>query len=154
METYTILFAEDEDSLREIFTELLRSEGYECLEARNGEEAIEVLKAHPKVDLVLTDFNMPKLNGTQLLFWCRQNDFHMPFIFMTANVERLPIEEMALGDCCSSMLQKPVSFTQLLEEIERAKVRNHDFECHGKAFNPELDPVKKDFPGQQYLDHR
>ena len=146
-----ILYAEDEDSLRDIICELLTSEGFDCTGVPDGFEAKELLQ-HQAFDLLITDFNMPKMNGADLLFWCRNNGIHIPVIFMTANVERLPQEEMALGDCCASLLQKPVSFDVLLASIEHAQRRNHDFECHGKVHAADGPGTDKIFPGQQYLE--
>lgn len=61
----TILVAEDEDSLRNILSHKLRALGYTVFEAKDGEEAIEVLKNIP-IDLVLSDVLMPNKDGIEL----------------------------------------------------------------------------------------
>lgn len=141
-----ILYAEDEEILREIITELLVGEGYDCVSVRNGQEAKDKL-TQMDFDLVITDFQMPVMNGAQLLMWCRENHKHMPVIFLTANLERLPIEETVLKDCCTSVLHKPIAFDLLLSAIDEAGRRNHFFECEGKIHSKDS---KEGFPGQHY----
>lgn len=149
-EKYKILWVEDEDSLREVMCELLRSEGFHCTPANDGVEAQKLLREE-KFDLLISDFNMPNMDGAHLLFWCRQNDLHMPVIFVTATVERLPLEELAINDCCSSMINKPFSIEVLLEEIRNARSRSHDFNCKGETVPLNRGDYQNDFPGQHYL---
>lgn len=146
---YRILYVEDDNYLREVITELLRGEGLECTSAADGIEAIRCLETQ-KFDLLITDIRMPRMDGTQLLIWCRKNCFHFPVIFITANDELLPIDHVALKDCCASLLKKPVGLDVLLRAIEAAKAREHNFHCLGKTYNPDSYQTKKDFPGQHY----
>ncbi len=60
-----VLIAEDEPALLECYCELVRGLGHECLEARDGEEAIQLARQHTP-DLVVTDFMMPKRNGLEV----------------------------------------------------------------------------------------
>jgi CheY-like chemotaxis protein len=125
---YKILVVDDEPAIREIFVDLLGNEGYACEEASDGTHAIEILKKE-KFDLLITDFRMPKMNGAELLQWCRQNDIHFPVIFITGNPELLPIEKLALKDCCAALLSKPIELEQILGAVEEAKIRNHNRNC-------------------------
>jgi two-component system cell cycle sensor histidine kinase/response regulator CckA len=60
----TILLVEDEESLRTLTRTMLERNGYAVLEARGGEEAIEIARLHgPHIDLLLTDMVMPGMNG-------------------------------------------------------------------------------------------
>lgn len=59
-----ILFAEDNNDLRELLSETLR-EYYNVEEVANGQEALELL-ANKNIDLVLTDIMMPGINGIEL----------------------------------------------------------------------------------------
>lgn len=146
---FKILYAEDEVTLQGIISELLTDEGYEVTQASNGLEAVKLLGSHT-YDLLLTDFQMPLMNGAELLFWCRSHDLHFPIIFMSANIEKIPIEELALKDCCASHLQKPVGIEALLDAIEEARKRSHDFQCIGKAYAPG-DDLPGDFHGQHFF---
>ena len=63
-----ILLVEDEAIPRYDFAQQLRSQGYEVLEAMDGAEAITLLENHyPRIDLVITDMVMPKVNGLELI---------------------------------------------------------------------------------------
>jgi CheY-like chemotaxis protein len=60
-----ILVAEDEGLVRIIAVEVLRDAGYDVCEAGDGREALDALEAAP-VDLLITDIQMPRMNGYQL----------------------------------------------------------------------------------------
>lgn len=63
--TRTLLVVEDEFASLEVLALLLGGEGYRVLTAADGESALELLE-HEQVDLVLTDYMMPKMNGIEL----------------------------------------------------------------------------------------
>lgn len=149
---FRILYAEDEPDLREITTELLRTEGYDITAVADGLEAMRALEKE-NFDLLISDFQMPKIDGALLLMWCRETGRHFPVIFISGNMERLPIENLALDDCCATLLHKPVAFDHLIEKIEKAKLRIHEYDCLPvKAYNPHVDKHKKNFPGQHYIE--
>src|SRR3954469_22482077 len=60
------LVVDDEPRLRQVMMHLMRSDGFQCIEAGNGLEALEQLKKYPFV-LVLSDLRMPKMDGLELL---------------------------------------------------------------------------------------
>jgi CheY-like chemotaxis protein len=63
----TVLILEDDLSNRQIFSALLRSEGYKVLEASSGDEAIETGKRHyDKIDLLVSDVSVPERSGTEV----------------------------------------------------------------------------------------
>jgi PAS domain S-box-containing protein len=63
----TILFVEDEESVRELVTDYLRTAGYKVLEAIDGEHALQVAAAYPDpIHLLITDVVMPRLSGREL----------------------------------------------------------------------------------------
>ena len=114
-----ILYAEDERDLRELTEEVLTSEGYECISVNDGLEAQEILKSQT-FDLLLTDFNMPVLDGTELLFWCREQHFNFPVVFITGSPELIPIQKQAMSDSLAFLVNKPFNFRDLLHIIEQA----------------------------------
>ncbi|HNF98520.1 MAG TPA: response regulator, partial [Pseudomonadota bacterium] len=59
-----VVIADDEPSLRKVLSSLLRREGYDVQEARDGEEALALLNSD--VAVLITDLRMPKLDGMQL----------------------------------------------------------------------------------------
>lgn len=62
----TILVAEDDPDLRELYSITLETEGFSVIKAKDGEEALSFAKAH-RPDLVLLDIMMPKLDGLSVL---------------------------------------------------------------------------------------
>src|SRR5215510_8406414 len=79
-----ILVIDDDARLREHYVELLRLEGYDVFEARNGREGVERARRDPP-DLVLCDITMPEMNGHRVLETLRAEPrtAHLPFVFLT-----------------------------------------------------------------------
>ena len=79
----SILVVDDEKSVRELFSTLLRGEGYQVTTAEDGEQALAELNNTP-FDLVISDVKMPRMNGFQLLDHIRQHYPDTLFILLTA----------------------------------------------------------------------
>ena len=62
-----ILIVEDEQSLREIYTEYLKASGYEIISAADGQEALEKAKGIAGIDIILLDVMLPKIDGITVL---------------------------------------------------------------------------------------
>jgi len=78
-----ILVVEDEESLRLLYEEELKSEGYEVLTAGNGREAIELLETE-KPDLILLDIVMPVMDGMEALGRIVGKERRIPIILNTS----------------------------------------------------------------------
>lgn len=63
----TILVVEDEAMLLMVVAETLRDAGYQVIEAGNGAAAIQALKEHPEIEMLLSDIKMPGMNGYELV---------------------------------------------------------------------------------------
>ncbi|QKZ05081.1 response regulator [Pseudomonas eucalypticola] len=62
-----VLIVEDEPSILMVLSDYLRGEGYHVLEAKDGEEAFEILARKPHLDLMVTDYRLPKgISGVQI----------------------------------------------------------------------------------------
>jgi DNA-binding NarL/FixJ family response regulator len=117
-----ILVIDDDARLREHYREILRLEGYEVAEARNGREGIERARREPP-DLVLCDITMPEMNGHRVLEALRSEPrlAHVPFVFLTGWSEQEDIRTgMNLG--ADDYLTKPVVADELASAI-RARLR-------------------------------
>jgi two-component system chemotaxis response regulator CheY len=81
-----ILVADDSKVMRMLVRRALRQAGYgnaEVTEACDGEEAYKTFVADGQFDLVMSDWNMPNLNGFGLLKNIRADGFRVPFVFVT-----------------------------------------------------------------------
>lgn len=83
----TILVVDDEAPVREMIGDALSLVGYATLFATDGLEALNLLRSNP-VDLIVSDINMPKLDGFQLLEALRHKGDSTPFVLLTASKER------------------------------------------------------------------
>ena len=87
MNETTILIADDESRMRKLIKDFLKAKQYTILEAEDGERAVEVFEENKdKIDLVLLDVMMPKLDGWSVLRHIRQ-DSKVPVIMLTARGE-------------------------------------------------------------------
>lgn len=66
-EAVSVLVVDDSDTSRRYIAELLARQRFRVLEAGNGVEAIKLLLAHEAIDLVITDYNMPQMDGVELI---------------------------------------------------------------------------------------
>ncbi|MGD0970765.1 MAG: response regulator [Desulfobaccales bacterium] len=78
-----ILVADDEMSIRLLYSEELKEEGYEVYMASNGREALEMVEKIP-LDLVILDIKMPEMDGIEALRQIKQKRPDLPVILSTA----------------------------------------------------------------------
>jgi two-component system, cell cycle sensor histidine kinase and response regulator CckA len=78
-----VLVVEDEEAVRTMLRRLLESEGYQVLEAAEGQQALTVVERASRVDLVITDVAMPALNGRQLADRLKVLRPRLPVLFMS-----------------------------------------------------------------------
>lgn len=117
---FHILVAEDDDSIRELLIELLTIEGYSCEAALDGLDASEKLQTG-NFQLLISDFRMPKMDGVDLLKWCRGNNIHIPIIFITANKDLESFDIASLDQYKAIFLKKPLEFEELFSAIEKSR---------------------------------
>jgi DNA-binding NarL/FixJ family response regulator len=112
-----ILVIEDDTKLRSHYVALLKLDGYEVIEARNGREGVETARRDTP-DLVLCDITMPEMNGHRVLEALRTEPrtAHLPFVFLTGWNELEDVRTgMNLG--ADDYLTKPVAPDELLTAI-------------------------------------
>jgi DNA-binding NtrC family response regulator len=113
-----ILIVEDEPDLRQVFVEILTTDGYDISTASDGEMAIQMLSEH-NYDLSLIDLYLPKASGFQVLAHLQQMSPATSAIVMTghASIESA-VEAMKTG--ATDYLTKPVAFDQLRIVVKKA----------------------------------
>ena len=88
MNTKTILIVDDEARMRKLLKDFLLQKNYQILEAEDGEKALQVYKENQnKINLILLDVMMPKLDGWSVLRQIRQENKEIPIIMLTARSE-------------------------------------------------------------------
>ena len=118
-----ILIVEDEDMIREGISDYLTDCGYETIQAREGEEALEQFSNH-QVDLVLLDIQMPKLNGLEVLSEIRKNS-QVPVLMLTAFQDE-EYKMSAFAALADGYLEKPFSLSLLKVRVDAIFKRHYD----------------------------
>lgn len=113
-----ILVAEDERNIRVMVRAILHQQGFNVYEAGNGNAALQLLAENAGIDLVLSDLNMPYMNGVELLDAMRLRFPHIPLIIMSAYTESEWASDAI--DRATDCLTKPFSRQQLLDIIKPA----------------------------------
>jgi PAS domain S-box-containing protein len=113
----TILLAEDDATVRELFSRVLTQYGYTVVEAMNGEEAIRLFaQRRGAIDLVLFDLVMPKMNGKQAFESIQRLQPDIKAIFISGYApENIQLKELL--DLHIDILPKPVSPRKLLRTV-------------------------------------
>jgi chemotaxis signal transduction protein/CheY-like chemotaxis protein len=117
-----ILLVEDAGVMRKMEIKTLNSLDFNNVkEAENGKDAIESLQSDPAVELIISDWNMPVMDGFELLKWVRSNEKtkNIPFLMATGRGEKKEVEK-ASDAGVSSFISKPFNKDELLEKINEA----------------------------------
>jgi CheY-like chemotaxis protein len=123
-----VLIVDDVEDFRVLLKNWISFRGLEAITAENGREAISILEKE-RMNLIITDFQMPEMDGLELLEWCRQRDIHVPVIFISSSKAPLNRERIALGDCCATRLEKPLNFKILAAALDAAERHDHHHDC-------------------------
>ncbi|MGE3151256.1 MAG: response regulator [Nitrospiraceae bacterium] len=112
-----ILVVDDNEDVRALMAVLLAGEGYVVGEACDGEEALKRIKAEP-FDVVVTDFQMPGVNGLEVMARVHEQDHHMPVIIVSGLETDLSMRAVELG--AYAWLTKPLSRLLFLDLVYSA----------------------------------
>lgn len=112
----SILFVDDNESIRTLYRRLLEKHVNHFYIARNGRQGLELYKQH-RPDMVITDINMPVMDGLEMVREIKQADPNAKIVVMSAyNVKENFIESINLG--VDGYLMKPVEAKKLLSLID------------------------------------
>ena len=135
MNTTTILVVDDEPQIRRVLRMTLSSNGYDVIEAGNGQEAVEmVVRENP--DLILLDVNMPGMTGLEACRKIRMS-FSIPIIMVTVRSSEQD-KILALDSGADDYVVKPFAIGELLARIRAALRRTTSEEPLPKIESPEL----------------
>jgi two-component system response regulator RegX3 len=143
----TVLVVEDEQSLRDPLVYLLTKEGFDIVEAADGNEALEKF-ANNNIDLILLDLMLPGVNGNEVCRVIRQTS-QVPIIMLTAkDTEIDKVVGLEIG--ADDYVTKPYSTRELLARMKAVLRRNSDAgEVVKAAGLLEAGPVRMDVDRHQ-----
>jgi CheY-like chemotaxis protein len=107
-----VLLVDDEPAIRMLFAASLRRDGYYVVEAENGADAVEAARKAERVDLVVTDIRMPKMDGVAMANALREAQPDIRIVFVSG----YPVDLQALGPN-SMMLSKPFLRADLMKAV-------------------------------------
>lgn len=122
--TETILLAEDEEEVRELFQSFLRELGYKMFVAKDGDEAMSIFSANrEEIDLVILDAMMPKRSGSKVFGEMRLLSSDLPGIILTGYSEAIVRKHLDRG-LEIPVLRKPVTFLELGRKVREVLDRS------------------------------
>ncbi len=122
LKNITILYAEDEKDLREVTHQILKGFTKKQYVAQNGQEGLELFKKYEnEIDLIITDVNMPILNGLDMIKEIKKINLNIPIIVATAfsNKEYL-LEAIDIG--VDKYVLKPIDIAKLLQVMSQSLI--------------------------------
>jgi diguanylate cyclase (GGDEF)-like protein len=122
LKNITILYAEDEKDLREVTHQILKGFTKKQYVAQNGQEGLELFKQYEnEIDLIITDVNMPILNGLDMVKEIKKININIPIIVATAfsNKEYL-LEAIDIG--VDKYVLKPIDIAKLLQVMSQSLI--------------------------------
>ncbi|MEE8350806.1 MAG: HD domain-containing phosphohydrolase [Rhodospirillales bacterium] len=121
--TNKVLIVEDETEIREEVHECLTDEGYDCVDAVNGEQGLERIRQDPEIAVVLTDLRMPGRSGLEMIGVAKSeidDDRELEFIIMTGHGgTQQAIDALQLG--VMDFLEKPIDVNHVIHVVRRAE---------------------------------
>ena len=110
-----LVLAVDDDALIQMNTVAMLEElGHRVLEATNGAEALDIVRQNAAIDVILTDYAMPKMTGRDLAIVVARERPGLPVILATGYAELPPGEKVDVR-----LLPKPFGLTELARALKR-----------------------------------
>ncbi|RXK11507.1 diguanylate cyclase [Halarcobacter mediterraneus] len=146
LKNITILYAEDEAALREITLNILKGFTKKQLVAENGAEGLELFKKNEsEIDIIITDVNMPIMNGLEMIREIKKINPNIPIIVATAfsNTEYL-LEAIDIG--VDKYVLKPIDMKKLLQLMSQSLLYHElkDLYVDNLTHLPNRNRLKKD----------
>ena len=111
-----ILYVEDQEDINIFTSDILNSFVKELISASNGEEGLNAFKENQDIDLIITDINMPKLNGLEMYKEISKIKKDVPVIITSAHTDSSFYQE-AISLNISSYTLKPIDLYDLMNNI-------------------------------------
>ena len=117
--TSTILIVEDNELNMKLFRDLLEAHGYDTLEAKNGKDALKLIRDHHP-DLIIMDMQLPEVSGLEVTRQIKNDDEikTIPVVAVTAFAMKGDEEKFRAGGC-EAYIAKPISVAQFVDTVKR-----------------------------------
>ncbi|MCX6833370.1 MAG: response regulator [candidate division Zixibacteria bacterium] len=113
----TVLVAEDDNLIRTIFVEIVKGEGFDVVEADDGQRAFDLVTSR-KIDMIISDMKMPVMSGFDLLVAVKKTHPEIPVTVITGfNGEYREDDALAAG--ADAYITKPFKVADVAETLRR-----------------------------------
>jgi two-component system chemotaxis response regulator CheY len=116
----TILVVDDQKSIRALLANIFKVAGYDVAEAEDGGKALDILSSGKKVDLIITDLNMPVMNGIEFIWEARKLSKHLftPIFMLTTEAEKSKLADFE-SVSTEMWLEKPIQPVLILNNVTK-----------------------------------
>ncbi len=114
-----VLTVDDSRTMREMVNFTLKSGGYDTIEAGNGKEALSTLIEAQEVDLIITDLNMPVMDGFELIQQLRGGHYKTTPILVLTTESELQKKEQGKAYGATGWIVKPFNPDNLLQAVKK-----------------------------------
>lgn len=116
-----VLVVEDDDLIRGIFVDIIKSKGYSVLEATNGREALQIIGEHP-INIIVSDMKMPVMDGMQLLRAVKTSYPEIPVVVITG-FDNEYTEKQVLAAGADAYVTKPFKVEDVSSTLQEVHQR-------------------------------
>ncbi|RXJ87546.1 response regulator transcription factor [Arcobacter sp. CECT 8985] len=154
MEDLTVLYVEDEKDIRDNLEKCFLSIFKKCIVAKDGKDGVQTYMKHQKeIDIIITDLNMPYIDGIEMIKQIKAINPKISFIITTAYSDKqYLIDSINYG--VNHYILKPFKIESLLKEVEKSYLSTHfvkklkqqseQIESLSKVFNSTKDDLMKE----------
>jgi two-component system chemotaxis response regulator CheY len=119
----TVLLVDDSRAVRLVGRRMMGTFGLEVLEAEDGKQALEVVRANPELDVILLDWNMPIMDGMEFLTALRAEDRQkQPIVVMCTTENDMPRIVQAMQAGANEYIMKPFTEDIVRDKLEETGV--------------------------------
>ena len=113
-----VLVLDDSRAMRTILGSILRDIGFEVVEAKDGEEALELVRENPDLNLGLIDWNLPGMSGVEFVAAVRLMGRNEMKLMMVTTETELARMSLALESGADEYIMKPFTKDMLIEKLD------------------------------------
>lgn len=113
---FKILLTEDDNELRKLYARVLVRNGYEVIEATDGQQGMDIIE-NQSVDMVITDIMMPKKDGYEFISELRDAGYTMPILIITAKGQFTDLQLGFLSGTDDYMV-KPININEMVIRVQ------------------------------------